>query len=175
MKIEVLDKYKGIKMGLYDAHASGEPSILAEKVIDVTSVCPESPECLIKYAKDTRGMIAQINDRKQKGEDLATKLHYYINEWTPESLAADVVFERRAENMGANAIQLAKIIFENQPQNQHMKQSEKETNYKMIKEIKTRMFNNEKTSFAERNIVKIYEKRMAKKKRNEYQQLQKTK
>lgn len=44
---------------------------------------------------------------------------------------------------------------------------EQKQNYEFIKEIKTRLFKNQPTTFQERNIVKIYDKRMSKKKKYE--------
>lgn len=112
--METLKTLKGSPLGLYDNNSTEETSVVADKVIDVTSMCPESRQCVIKYANVTRGRIAQICDFYEKGKDLGVCVHYHINEMTPVELAEDVVFASSAKMMGANNYDLAKIIFDNQ-------------------------------------------------------------
>lgn len=113
MEIKILENLKGSSMGLYDNNSKDETSVRAEKVIDVTEFCPESKRCVIKYAKVTRGMIAQICDWYEKDKDFGATLHYHINEMTPVELANDIVFSRHCN--GAHPVELAHIIFDNQP------------------------------------------------------------
>ncbi len=114
-KIIELEDLIGSKLGLYDNQTTNKDSITAEKVIDVTSICPKSEQVVIKYAQVQRGMIAQICDWYTKGEDLGVCVHYHINEMTPESLASDIVFAGQSNNMGVSAIELAKTIFDYSP------------------------------------------------------------
>jgi hypothetical protein len=112
--METIDRFKDSPLGLFDNNSSEQSSVVADKVLDVTAMCPKSAQCVIKYATVTRGRLAQICHWYTKGIDLGGLIHYHLNEMTPESLAADVVFEGRARVMGANALQLSQIIFDNQ-------------------------------------------------------------
>ena len=112
--MKTIRKFKGSSLGLYDNNSKNGKSVIADKVIDVTPLCPKIKQCVIKYANVTRGRIAQICDWYEKGKDLGMCVHYHINEMTPETLAEDVVFAQRARVMGADALKLSKIIFENQ-------------------------------------------------------------
>lgn len=115
--MEVLEKLKGCDLGLYDNRSKDNKSVVAEKVIDVTSLCPKSKQVVIKYANVTRGQIAQICDWYDRGKDLGLTVHYHINEMTPVQLANDIVFERQAISMGAHPVELANAIYDNKPNN----------------------------------------------------------
>lgn len=114
--MKILELKKNKEMGLYDNRSKDQNSVVAEKVIDVTDICPKSDQCVIKYASVTRGMLAQIQDRYEKDKDIGMTVHYHINEMTVVELANDEVFERQAVMMGSHPMELAKIIFDNQPQ-----------------------------------------------------------
>ncbi len=111
--MKFLENVKGSRLGLYDNRSKDNKSVTADKVIDVTDFCPESKQCIIKYARVTRGMIAQINDLNEDGIEVGLTLHYHINEMTPITLANDEVFQTHC--MGANPRELAQIIFDHQP------------------------------------------------------------
>lgn len=113
MKIKELESLKGSKLGLYDSNSKNRTSVIADKVIDVTEICPDAKRCIIKYAKVTRGLIAQICDWYESNEDFGLKIHYHINEMTPVELANDEVFSSHC--MGAHPMELANVIFDNQP------------------------------------------------------------
>lgn len=110
MKTKLLPEFVGSKMGLYDWSPSGSIPLLADKAIDVTYLCPDSKQCIIKYVNSVNGRLAQIIDCYEKGEDVGVFVHYSINGVKPENLAKDCVFEKRASIMGANALELAKTI-----------------------------------------------------------------
>lgn len=111
MKLNEMRSMEGSRLGLYDSDTGR--SIPSLKVIDVTKFCPESKQVVVKYGIAKRGLIAQICDWYRRGKDLGTTLHYFVNEMTPETLAADEIFERHAVAMGADARKLAEVIFEN--------------------------------------------------------------
>ena len=107
-------RFVGSNMGLYDEQDPNQASIKADKVIDVTGLCPNSPQCIIKYATITNGRIAQLNNFYRHGEDMGMSVHYFLNKLTPELLAKDEVFERQVKYMGASPVQLANVIFNHQ-------------------------------------------------------------
>lgn len=100
------------ELGLYDSRNGN--SVTAYKMFDATSLCTDSERCVIKYADVTRGRIAQICDWYKPDYDLGVNVHYHINEMTVEELANDEVFACQCRVMGADAITLAKAIFDNQ-------------------------------------------------------------
>lgn len=102
------------ELGLYDNNSENESSVTADKIIDVTAICPKSARAIIKYANVKRGRIAQINNWYKKDVDMGTSVHYHINEMTTHSLALDEVFERTARVMGADPLTLSRLIFDNQ-------------------------------------------------------------
>jgi hypothetical protein len=103
----------GSPLGLYDSGSLNTESVTAEKVIDVTDICPKAKKVVIKYAKVTRGRIAQICNWYEAEKDFGSTLHYHINEMTVSDLANDEVFRRTAEGMGAIPPILASVIFKN--------------------------------------------------------------
>lgn len=108
----------GSSLGLYDNRSANEDSVLAIKAIDVTAMCPNAARCVIKYARVTRGLIAQICQAYEKGSDLGLTVHWHINEMQAKDLAADPVFFRHATSMGVcYPYDLAVVIFANQPTN----------------------------------------------------------
>ncbi|QKZ15209.1 hypothetical protein [Spirosoma sp. KUDC1026] len=100
-------------LGLYDYRA--QQSLEATKIVDATSICPQAKRCVIKYANDTRGLIAQICNWYSPDDDLGGQVHYFISAMTPVQLADDVVFERTAVGMRVEPIVLASFIYQNQP------------------------------------------------------------
>ena len=106
---------KGIKkaMSMYDSQTG--KTLFAQKIVDLSEYCPESKQCIIKYTKVHRGLIAQINNLYQKGKDLGSSVHYFISEMSIAELAADVVFERLSKRMGCEVTILSNLIFDNAP------------------------------------------------------------
>lgn len=111
---KTLNELIGSGLGLYDSRSSEGGSVVAYKVIDVTDICPNETQVVIKYANVTRGRIAQICTWYERGKDLGMCVHYHINEMTPETLASDEVFNRHATMFGVRPIKLSKVIFKNQ-------------------------------------------------------------
>lgn len=101
-----------LDLGLYDSANDG--NIEAYKIIDATHLCPNSKRCVIKYAKVARGTIAQINNWYERDRDLGSSVHYHINEMTPSELGNDTVFASTSSSMGADPLNLASFIFNNQ-------------------------------------------------------------
>lgn len=112
MKLKLLKQRKWQDLGLYDS-ANGH-SVLAYKVIDISTECKESAQVVIRYAKVERGTIAQILDAYTKGSTLGVLVHYHISEMSQHELENDGVFVNRASCMGIDRTHLAQIIFTNQ-------------------------------------------------------------
>jgi hypothetical protein len=100
----------GEQIGLFDS-ANGN-SLEVDKVLDVTAICPHSKQVVIKYTTAVRGRIAQLNHWYEKGVDLGTQTHFFINEFTPEELAKDEVFKGFANE--GDPLLLSKLIHANQ-------------------------------------------------------------
>jgi hypothetical protein len=113
-KVKVLPALKGIDLGLYDSGHKASKSVKAYKVVDVSEFCPECEQCIIKYAKVTKGTIAQICDRYEKGKDLGLTVHWHINQITERDLVADEVFLSVCRaHLGVEPKLLAKLIYQN--------------------------------------------------------------
>lgn len=110
-RARVLADLKGIDLGLFDNHKT-QKSVKAYKVVDVSEFCPQSEQCIIKYANVTRGKIAQICKRYEKGKDLGLNIHYHINEITERDLAADEAFSAVTKSAGCDPKVLSKIIYQ---------------------------------------------------------------
>lgn len=112
-KMEILEKYKGSSLGMYDNNSQTQNSVLAYKVIDVTELLTDVEQVVIKYAKVTRGTIAQICDWYKKGTDLGLTIHWHIDHMTPEQLANDEVFNLRCKIFEVDALVFANVIIDN--------------------------------------------------------------
>ncbi len=111
--MEILEKFKGSSMGLYDNNSETQDSVLAYKVIDVTELLTDVEQVVIKYSKVTRGTIAQICDWYEKGTDLGLTIHWHIDHMTPEQLSSDVVFNQRCSMYKIDALVFANVIIDN--------------------------------------------------------------
>lgn len=98
-------------MGLYDSDTG--KSLKAYKAVDLTYLCPGSKQFIVKYAKAKRGLIAQINDLYEPGNDLGVQVHYFLNETSAKKLSQDKVFEIRANIAGCDPYTLAVEIYLN--------------------------------------------------------------
>ncbi len=112
--MEILEKFKNSSMGLYDNNSETQDSVLAYKVIDVTELLTDVEQVVIKYAKVTKGTIAQICDWYRKDEDLGTTIHWHIDGLTPYQLANDEPFKFRCEKIfKVDALLFANVIINN--------------------------------------------------------------
>jgi hypothetical protein len=107
-----VDDFVKHELGLYDS-SSGE-SIVAYKIIDATVLCPLSKRCVIKYAIDSIGKVAQINEWYDRDVDLGSSVHYHINNLTVHELSTDLVFMSFANKLGINPSNFAYFIYNNQ-------------------------------------------------------------
>ncbi len=110
-----LKDYVKEDMGLYD---SGDPSkdVKAYRFIDVTVLCNKklAQQVVVKYANLVNGRIAQLNCFYDKGKDLGMVIHWHINDWDAARLASEDTFAFRCKVIGADPMQLATIIIDNQ-------------------------------------------------------------
>ncbi len=111
--MEILEKFKDSPLGLYDNNSETGNSVLAYKVIDVTELLTDVEQVVIKYAKVTRGTIAQICDWYEKGKDLGLTIHWHIDNITPEQLANDEAFNFRCKIFEVDALVFANVIINN--------------------------------------------------------------
>jgi hypothetical protein len=94
----------GATMGLYDSATN--KTIYCDKVLKV------SKDCVVKYASDSIGRIAQINDLLPDGR-AGSMVHYHVDQMTTSQLATDVVFKRFVSVMGLDPVELAAKIIAN--------------------------------------------------------------
>ena len=107
-------------MGLYD---SGEHevdlSIIAERIVDISDICDETTigigQTVIKYGRAKRGLIAQIQDRYEFGEDTGSHMHLFPDELGVAGMVTTDYFIHRARVLGCDVTELAETILEFAP------------------------------------------------------------
>lgn len=98
-------------VGLFDSDTN--KSLKAYKAIDITDMCTDCEQLIIKYCKAKRGLIAQLSNLYEKEKDLGIQVHYFLNEKSAKTLSEDEVFKRMAKNCGCDAWELALTIYLN--------------------------------------------------------------
>jgi hypothetical protein len=96
-------------LNLYDS-ANGK-TILADKVIDITSLCKNREQVILKFANSIRGRIVQICDLYEAGVDMGILVHYFVGEYEPADFEEEL--KLRAAILGCDVKQLVKVILEN--------------------------------------------------------------
>jgi hypothetical protein len=89
--------------------------LVAERVIDISDICDETTvgvgQTLIKYGRTERGLIAQVQDREQYGEDENGSIwHIFPDELGIAGMITADYFIHRARVLGCNVMQLAETI-----------------------------------------------------------------
>jgi hypothetical protein len=113
MERQIISQFIGSELGLYDNNSPDHKSVIADKVIDVTDLCRDSKQVIVKYANVVRGRLAQICNLYEPGKDLGMTVHYHISQMSIADLAHDEVFVSHARSWGAVPYLLAKEIFSN--------------------------------------------------------------
>jgi len=113
MKDSFIESLKNSELGLYDSDTN--KTIYAKKVVDLTHLCSDSEQFIVKYGKAKRGLLAQMVNLYKKGEDLGSVCHFFLNEHSAKTLSKDEVFKSMCIYMSANPYEVAVYIYINAP------------------------------------------------------------
>jgi|GEM_PF-5752838 len=122
MDIIVIPELKGSLLGVYDSSSKDAKSLVADKVIDISGICPSVKEqAVVKYARCSDGrVLVQLKDCSKKDKDIGSSVHFLREKNEEGALSTDSAFIRFSERWGIEALKLAQVILADIPEKENI-------------------------------------------------------